>query len=257
MNRLEDKTALITGGSGAIGKAAAELFAQEGARLLLVDLHERELARLERSIGTDRVTCVVADVTNARDTRRYVEAALDRHGRIDAFIANAGIGGGVARPIPEYPIDAVDRVLDVNVRGVFLGLQQVIPAMARSGGGSIVITSSIAGLKGNGLGTSAYVASKHAAVGLMRAAAVECAPLNIRVNTVHPGPIESPMMRGIETAAAPGSEAAARERILATIPMARYGTPEEVARLMLFLASDESRYCTGGVYPVDGGMSAR
>jgi NAD(P)-dependent dehydrogenase (short-subunit alcohol dehydrogenase family) len=256
MNRLPGKTVLITGGAGAIGLAAAKRYVQEGAKVVLVDVSESALAEALKTIGSDHVSYVVADVTKPEDTQRYVQTVLDRHGSLDVFLANAGIEGA-AKPIPEYPVEMFDRVMSVNVRGAFVGLQHVIPVLAKREGGSIVITSSIAGLKATGPGLSAYMASKHALVGLMRAAALECAPLNIRVNSIHPAPVQSRMMVALEEAASPGAPAVTRQRILATIPLARYGTPEEVAQLLLFLASDESRFCTGGVYPVDGGMSAR
>ncbi len=149
----------------------------------------------------------------------------------------------------------------VNVRGVWLGLKYVIPVMARRGGGSIVITSSTAGIRGT-IGTSAYTTSKHAVIGLMRTAALECAPLGIRVNTVNPAPIETRMMRSIEQMRASQATGGSitveqvKEASASRIPLKRYGAPEEVARLMLFLASDESSFCTGGVYMVDGGTSA-
>jgi NAD(P)-dependent dehydrogenase (short-subunit alcohol dehydrogenase family) len=256
MPRLTDKVVLITGGAGAIGLATAKLFVQEGAQVVLVDVSEAALRQALQSIGSDRASGVAADVTKPEDTQRYVQAALDRHGSVGVFLANAGIEGA-AKPIPDYRVETFDRVMAVNVRGVFLGLQHVIPVMAKRGGGSIIITSSISGLKAPGPGLSAYITSKHALVGLMRAAALECGALNIRVNTIHPAPVESPMMDAIERAASPGTPEAVRQRLMAAIPLARYGTPEEVAQLMLFLASDESRFCTGGVYPVDGGMSAR
>ena len=195
-----------------------------------------------------------ADVTRPEDVERYVRAAVERYGGIDVLLNNAGVEGAV-KPIPEYPIEVFDRVIEVNVRGVWLGLRSVIPEMAKRGGGSIIITSSVAGIHGFA-GVSAYVTSKHAVVGMMRTAALECAPLKIRVNTVNPAPIETRMMRSLEDGFAPGQAAQAKQQILAGIPMARYGTAEEVAHLMLFLASDESRYCTGGVYMVDGGISA-
>lgn len=256
MNRLEGKIALVTGGAGAIGLAAAKLFVHEGARVVLVDLSEPLLRQALKTIGSDRASFVAADVTSPEDTRRYVQGAVARHGGVDVLLANAGIEG-VNQPIADYPLATFDRVLAVNVRGVFLGLQQAIPVMAGRGGGSIVITSSILGLRGAGAGLSAYAASKHAVLGLMRAAAIECAPLNIRVNTVHPAFVEGRMMERIAHGAAPDASEEFRQQTRALVPLARYGTPDEVAQLMLFLASDESRFCTGGVYPVDGGMSAK
>lgn len=256
MPRLTDKVALITGGAGAIGLAAAKLFVHEGAAVVLVDLSEPLLGQALHAIGSDRASFVVADVTKPEDTRHYVQVAVDRHGGIDILLANAGIEGDT-KPIADYPLKTFDHVMAVNVRGVFLGLQQLIPVMAGRGGGSIVITSSILGFKGASAGLSAYTASKHAVVGLMRAAALECAPLRIRVNTVHPAFVEGQMIERIARGISPNDSDEFRQLARTLVPLARYSTADEVAQLMLFLASDESRFCTGGVYPVDGGMSAK
>ena len=260
MTRLSGKIAVITGGAGGIGQAAAQQFTEEGARVVLVDRDEATLQTALDDIGDDKASYVVADVTQSEQAQRYVNAAVERWGGIDIFLANAGIEGALS-PIPDYPLDVFDQVMAVNVRGVWLGLKYVIPVMADRGGGSIVITSSTAGIGGSA-GMSAYVTSKHAVIGMMRTAALECAPLGIRVNTVNPAPIETRMMRSLEemrVAAADSSEATlerTKQAFVARIPLQRYGDPEEVAKLMLFLASDESSFCTGGVYMVDGGRSA-
>ncbi len=254
MGKLTNKTAVITGGAGEIGRAAGELFAAEGARVLLVDRDSQALKEAVQTLGGDPASWVEADVTQPEQVQHYVQTAVERYGGIDVFVNNAGIEG-VVQPIPDYPIEAFDQVMAVNVRGAWLGLKYAIPAM-RTSGGSIVITSSVSGIEG-ARNLSAYVTSKHAVIGLMRTAALECAPLGIRVNTVNPAPVETRMMRSLEEGLAPGAAPRAREAITATIPLKRYGTPAEVARLMLFLASDDSRYCTGGVYMVDGGISAR
>ena len=260
MVRLEGKVAVITGAAGGIGRAAARLFADEGARLALVDLDETALQDTVRSIGEDRASYTVADVTQPDQTQAYVNAAVNRWGGIDVFLANAGIEGTLS-PIPDYPIDIFDRVMAVNVRGVWLGIKYVVPVMRQRGGGSIVITSSTAGIGGTPA-MSAYTTSKHAVIGLMRTAALEGAPLGIRVNTVNPAPIETRMMRSIEeqrVAALDDSSISVeqvKEAAAARIPLERYGNPEEVAQLMLFLSSDDSSFCTGGVYTVDGGRSA-
>ncbi len=263
MARLTGKVAIITGGAGGIGRAAARLFVEEGARVLLVDLDESALQAAVAGAGADSASYVVADTTEPDEVQRFVDTAVERYGGIDVFLANAGIEGRVL-PIPEYPIDVFDRVMAVNVRGVWLGLRSVIPAMTQRGGGSIVITASTAGIRGTA-GTSAYTTSKHAVIGLMRSAALECASLGIRVNTVNPAPIETRMMRSLEQQRAEqaersGDATATPEQIKAIgasrVPLKRYGEPEEVARMMLFLASDESSFCTGGVYMVDGGVSA-
>ena len=254
MGRLEGKVALITGATGGIGLATARLFVAEGARVVLVDLEHERLDAAVAELGEARASAVAADVSDAADVERFVRATVERHGRIDVFFANAGIEGDV-QSIPDYPIETFDRVMAVNVRGVWLGLKLVIPEMTRTGGGSIVITSSVGGLRGTPK-ISAYVAAKHAVVGLMKSAALECAPLGIRVNTVNPAPIATRMMSAIEEGFAPGAADRVQRKMEQGIPMRRYGTPEEVARLVLFLAGDESSYVTGNAYPVDGGMSA-
>ena len=194
--RLAGRVALITGGAGGIGQAAARQFTDEGARVALVDLDEAALRSTVQSIGEDKASYAVADVSQAEQVQSYVNAAVDRWGGIDIFLANAGIEGTLSA-IPDYPIDIFDQVMAVNVRGVWLGLKYVIQDMRDRGGGSIVITSSTAGIGGSA-GISAYVTSKHAVIGLMRTAALECAPLGIRVNTVNPAPIETRMMRSLE-----------------------------------------------------------
>ena len=260
MARLEGKVAVITGATGGIGSAAARLFTDEGARVALVDLDEDALRETVRSIGEDKVSYTVADVTQPEQTQAYIDAAVDRWGGIDVLLANAGIEG-VLSLITDYPIDIFDRVMAVNVRGVWLGIKYAVPAMRQRGGGSIVITSSTAGIGGTPE-MSPYGASKHAVIGLMRTAALEYAADGIRVNTVNPAPIETRMMRSIEemrVAAMDDSKVTTdviKQAAADRLPLQRYGEPEEVARLMLFLSSDDSSFCTGGVYMVDGGRSA-
>jgi NAD(P)-dependent dehydrogenase (short-subunit alcohol dehydrogenase family) len=259
MARLTGKVAVITGGAGGIGAAAARLFTEEGAKVLLVDRNEAALQRVVDTLGGAAASYAVADVTQPAEVQGYVQTALERYQGLDILLTNAGIEG-VVQPITDYPVDVFDQVMAINVRGVWLGLKYAIPAMRTRGGGSIIITSSTAGIRG-AVGLSAYTTSKHAVIGLMRTAALECAPWGIRVNTINPAPIETRMMRSLEemrttAAGAAVTVAQTKEAIAARIPLRRYGTPEEVARLMLFLASDESSFCTGGVYMVDGGSSA-
>ena len=253
MTRLANKVAMITGAGGGIGAAAARRFVAEGAQVLLVDLDEAAL----RAVAGDsaQMHVCVADVSQPEPMAACVDAAVRRFGGLDIAVLNAGIEGEV-KPIPDYDIATFDRVMAVNVRGVWLGLKYCLPALAARGGGSIVITSSVAGISGAD-NMSAYCASKHAVVGLMRTAALEGAAQSIRVNTVNPAPIDTRMMRSLETGFMPAQPQAAKAALAQRIPMQRYGTPDEVADLMLFLASDESRYCTGGIYTVDGGMSTR
>ena len=260
MARLDGKVAVITGATGGIGRAAARLFSEEGARVALVDLDEGALRELAADIGEDKASYSVADVTDPGQSQSYIDAAVNRWGGIDALLANAGIEGTLAT-IPDYPIEIFDRVIAVNVRGVMLGIKYVVPAMRERGGGSIVITSSTAGI-GGAAEMSAYNTSKHAVIGMMRCAALECAPHGIRVNTVNPAPIETRMMRSIEEQRAAALDdtdvtlETMKRAYVERIPLRRYGNPEEVARMMLFLSSDESSFCTGGVYMVDGGRSA-
>ncbi|MGQ4807312.1 Dihydroanticapsin 7-dehydrogenase [Candidatus Entotheonellaceae bacterium PAL068K] len=259
MARLTGKVAVITGGAGGIGRAAARVFTGEGAQVLLVDIHEAALQQAVQTAGIEQASYVVADTTQPEPVQHYINTAVDRYGGVDIFLANAGVEG-VVQTIPDYPIDIFDQVMAVNVRGVWLGLKYVIPVMCNRGGGSIVITASTAGIRGTS-GMSAYNTSKHAVIGLMRAAALECAAHGIRVNTVNPAPIETRMMRSLEEmrTSQEGGDVTVeqtKQRYASRIPLQRYGEPEEVARLMLFLASDESSFCTGGVYMVDGGTSA-
>lgn len=259
LTQLQGKVAVITGATGGIGRAAAKRFVEAGAKLTLVDLDEDALRDLVDSLGSRDASFCAADVTDSAQTRSYIEAATERWQRIDVLLANAGIEGPVS-PLSEYSDEEFDRVLSVNVRGVFLGVKHVFPVMSRGGGGSIVITSSTAGVAGSE-GMSGYVVSKHAVVGLARTAAIEGAPHGIRVNTVNPAPIQTRMMRSIEQMRAGSGRGPAmtaedaRKSMQSRIPLGRYGRPEEVAQVMAFLASDQSSFCTGGIYMVDGGWS--
>jgi len=248
MARLDKKIAVITGGGGSIGIAAAALFVQEGAKVLLVDIDEDALKDGISSIGEEKASYVVADVTKPDEVEGYVQTAIDRYGGIDIFLNNAGIEGKVA-PIIDYPVDEFDKVMAVNIKGMWLGMKYVMPHMQEKGG-SVVITSSVAGMQGTP-GVSAYTISKHAVVGLMRCAALEGAPNKIRVNSVHPAPIDNRMMDSLEE-----GMGISKEELSQQIPWKRYGRPIEVARMMLFLASNESDYVTGGMFTVDGGQTA-
>lgn len=254
--RFEGKVIVITGGAGGIGRAAAVRFASEGARLVLVDLAaavlEESLAQVER-VGGEAIT-VEADVTRLAEVERYAAAAVERFGGIDGFFNNAGILGAVS-PLVDYPEEAFDRVLAVNVKAVWLGLKVVGPAIMARGGGAIVNTASTAGLRGSP-NLAAYVASKHAVIGLTRVASREFIARGVRVNAVCPAPIETPMVNGFERGLAPDDPASAHARMVAEIPMKRYGRPEEVAALVAFLMSAEASYINGAAYTIDGGVLA-
>jgi NAD(P)-dependent dehydrogenase (short-subunit alcohol dehydrogenase family) len=254
MSRLDGKVAIITGGAGGIGKAAGAIFADEGANVLLVDLDEAALRAACDEIGSNRVSYHVGDVTQAADNDAMVAVASERYGGVDILLANAGIEGNVSS-IVDYDEAKFDQVMAVNVKGPFLGLKSAMPAMQTRGGGSIIITSSVAGIRG-AANMSPYVTSKHAVIGLMKSAAKEGAANNIRVNTVNPSPVETRMMRSIEEGFAPGAGEAMKKQMVASIPMGRYAEPSDIARVMLFLASDDSGFVTGSVYMADGGSVA-
>ncbi len=254
MDRLKGKVAVITGGAGGFGAAAARLFVAEGARVLAVDRDAAVLAQLKSEIEGDDFAIYAADITEPAQVDAYTTAAVELFGGLDIAILNAGITGPKI-DLEEYPIEAFDQVVAVNLRAPWLGLRAAIPHMKRRGGGSVVVTSSIQGLSAIP-GTSAYTTTKHAVIGMMKGAALELAAHNIRVNTVNPGYGDTPMMRRIHEAASPDNPGAVEAAIAEEVPMRRYARAEEVAQLMLFLASDASSYCTGAAYPVDGGILA-
>ena len=251
MGRIENKVAVITGGAGGIGSAVARRFVDEGALVLLVDLDEDALSQVCSELPSNRVSYLAADVTNWADNQAMVSHALERYGGLDIFLANAGIEGAISS-ILDYDEEVFDWLMAVNVKGPFLGLKAVIPKMIKSDGGSVIITSSVAGVRG-GPRLAPYVTSKHAVIGLMKSAAKEFATHNIRVNTVNPSPVGTRMIESIEKGLKPEDPDSVREALRANIPLGRYAHPEDVANLMLFLASDESKFITGSVHMVDGG----
>lgn len=253
MKKLENKVAIITGGAGSIGKTTAKLFLAEGAKVLLVDISEDSLKKIVSDFDNNNIAYCVADVTKSSDVARYVKEAVKNFGKIDVFFNNAGIEG-VVKPIVDYPDDIFDKVVAVNIKGVWLGNKHVLPQMNE--GGSIIMTSSVAGLLGFA-GLGAYVTSKHAVIGIMRTSAIEAAPQKIRVNSVHPSPVNNRMMRSIEEGASAGNGEEIKKQFEATIPLKRYAEPIEIAQLVLFLASDESKYITGTTQVIDGGMCAQ
>jgi NAD(P)-dependent dehydrogenase (short-subunit alcohol dehydrogenase family) len=248
--RLAGKHAVITGGAGDIGFATARALLGEGATVVIVDLGNDRVDSAVRRLNHDQAYGISADVTRSEDVRRYCEEAHKLRGGVDIFFNNAGIGGDVA-PLTSYSDETFDTVMAVNVRGVYLGLKHMLPRM--NNGGSVIITSSIAGLKGTN-NIVAYTASKHAVVGIMRTAAQEAAPQGIRVNTIHPGPVEGQLMRTLETGFSPLDPDAGRATITQRLRLGRYIRPDEVAKLVVFLGSDESQMITGATMLIDSGM---
>lgn len=255
-HKLKGQVAVITGGAGALGRAAAFLFLQEGAKVALVDYDEQSVSTYTEQLSIHgEVIGLVADVTSEKDVSNYVAEVLLKWGKIDIFLNNAGILGKVASLV-DQTVEDYEAIMDINVKGVFLGLKYVLPVMSEQQSGSIINTSSVSGLMGSSR-NSLYSATKHAVVGLTKTAALEVSADSVRVNSIHPAPLDSDMMRKNEESINPADPSEVRSRISSRIPLGRYGTMDEVAKLILFLASDDSRFITGSQYRIDGGMGAR
>lgn len=253
---IEGRVALVTGAAGGIGLAAVRRLAREGARVLALDLEGSDLASAVAAAAEagGEAVALAGDVTRAADWQRAFEEADRRFGGVDFLFNNAGVEGVVA-PIESYPEDVFQRVLAVNVQGVFLGIKHAIPALRARGGGAIVNTSSVAGVSGDP-NVCAYVASKHAVVGLTRAAALSGGPDGIRVNAICPAMVETRMMRSLESGLGADHADEVKKLLESRIPLGRYGTPEEVAALAVFLFSDDARFVNGSLYTLDGGYTA-
>jgi len=249
------KVALITGGGGGIGRATALGFALRGAKVMVVDA-DAQAAQATVDVVAQRggtCACVQADVTQTASVADYVKKTVELYGRIDCFFNNAGIEGTVT-PTHEYDEAMFDKVIAVNLKGVFLGMKHVIPIMLAQGSGAIVNTASVAGLFG-GAGMSAYVASKHAVLGMTKVASADVAALGIRVNAVCPGPVETRMMRSLEAQRNPADPEAIHRANAQNTPSGRYTMPEEVAGAVMYLCSDLAGNVTGTHVVVDGGRS--
>jgi NAD(P)-dependent dehydrogenase (short-subunit alcohol dehydrogenase family) len=249
--RLDGKVALISGGARGMGAAEARLFAREGARVVIGDLLEREGRAVEAEIVAKggAALFVPLDVTREADWERAVAATVERFGLLNVLVNNAGIGG--ASRVEDTTVEAWDRVMDVNAKGVFLGTRAAIPAMRRAGGGSIVNISSQLGLVGMDNSSPQYQASKGAVRLLTKSTALQYAGEGIRVNSVHPGPIVTPMTE------ARRADPATYRLMVSRIPLGRYGEADEVAYGVLYLASDESSWVTGSELVIDGGWTAQ
>ncbi|MGI8788708.1 MAG: SDR family NAD(P)-dependent oxidoreductase [Pyrinomonadaceae bacterium] len=253
--RLDGKVAIITGATGGIGEATAKRFLDEGASVMLVGRSAEKLKETrERLANYENVADYVADAADEAATKAAVEATVEAFGGVDILLANAGTEGNFA-PIESLTVSEFENVLRTNVIGVWLSMKYAVAPMKKRGQGSMIALSSIAGMIGAPT-MSPYIASKHAVFGLVKTAALELAASNVRVNAIGPGPIDNRMIRSLESQFSPEDSAAGQAFILSNIPMQRYGTNEEVANLALFLASDESSYCTGGIYMIDGGWIA-
>ncbi len=250
------KAAIVTGAGGGIGRAVSLALSELGAKVLVVDLArdtgEETAALVHAQGGTAQF--VAADVSRSEEVVRYVVAACEAWGRIDIFMNNAAWQGPVA-PVVDYPDELFDRVMAINVRGVFLGLKHVLPVMVTQRGGAVVNTASLGAYIGT-RNLAPYIASKHAVLGLTKSVAMEVARKGVRVNAVCPGPVDTPMLREIEAGQSPEGALKLREQRAASIPDGRYALPQEVANLMVYLVSDLSSHITGQGMQINGGSHA-
>ena len=246
--RLENKVAIISGGSRGMGAFEAALFVQEGAKVIIGDVRDEEGRDLAKHIGSNAVYMHL-DVTSERDWAVVVKEATDRYGKLDILVNNAGVSA--RGTIEETSVDNWDRVMGINSKGVFLGTRAAIPEMRKSGGGSIINISSQLGLVGMAESSPQYQSSKGAVRIFTKSAAIQYAPEGIRVNSVHPGPIVTPMTE------ARRSDSAVQQVMVSRIPLGRYGESEDVAYGVLYLASDEASFVTGSELVIDGGWTAQ
>jgi NAD(P)-dependent dehydrogenase (short-subunit alcohol dehydrogenase family) len=249
MGIMNGKYCVITGGAGSVGLASAKALSEEGAIIMLVD---RDMAALEQAadaIGSSDTLIAAADISDTTQVQAFIKQATDAWGKIDVLFANAGVSGTNAS-VADYPEDIFDDVMDVNVRGTFLTLKHAIPHLRD--GGSIVVTSSIMGVRTRP-GTVAYITSKHALIGMVRCVARELAGRNIRANIIAPGPLENEFQQTIEDRVSAAMGVNATEMLNNMIPLGRHGTATEIAKAVLFLASDQSSFTTGTVLMADGG----
>lgn len=254
LSSLHDKVVIVTGAAGGIGSAVARRLSQDGARVVAVDLNGAAAQRLVGDLPTDAIA-VSADVASADDVDRYMTAALEGFGRVDGVHLNAAYAGKLV-PLVDSEPDDFDKVISINVRGVYLGLRAAVRQLAsQADGGAVVVTSSTAGIAASQL-WGPYVASKHAIIGLARTAALEAARDGIRINVICPGFTDTDMVRATENVADPRDTRAARAMLENRVPMGRYAEPDEMAACVAWLLSDEASYITGATVAIDGGASA-
>jgi NAD(P)-dependent dehydrogenase (short-subunit alcohol dehydrogenase family) len=246
---MNNKSIIITGGASGIGKATAELFAQQGASVVISDIQEDEgKATAENIISNGgKASFFKTDVAKPEDMEALVNFTVKTYGRIDVAINNAGISGEM-NPIADLSIEGWKKVIDINLSSLFYGMKYQIQAMIKNGGGSIVNVSSILGSVGFA-GSAGYASAKHGVIGLTQTAALEYSAQNIRINAVGPGFIETPLLDALD--------AEMKKQLIALHPIGRLGKSEEVAELILWLSSDKASFVTGSYYPVDGGYLAR
>lgn len=251
---FEGKVVLITGAAGGIGRETARLFADQGAKLVLVDVDQRVIEKIASELEIDDYLALSADVSSEEQVKNFVQLTKEKYGKIDVFFNNAGVGVKFGR-ITDITAEELDKVLNVNVKGVFYGLKHVLAVMLEQRSGSIVNTSSVNGVSGSP-GLAAYSATKHAVIGLTKTVALECAGTGIRINAICPGPVDTPMIHSLAEMKTPGNPEQTREFYEQRIPLKRYAQPKEIAELVLFLSSAKASYITGSVYRIDGGMTA-
>lgn len=246
---LKGKVALITGAASGIGESTALLFAKEGARVFLTDIDNEKGEKLAKKINEDGGEAVFfkADISKAQDSENIVNQAVKKFGKLDIAVNNAGVGGP-QHPVGEYPVEGWDKVIAINLSGVFYGMRYQIPEMLKNGKGSIINVASILGSVGFA-NSAAYVAAKHGVVGLTKSAALEYSAKGIRVNSVGPAFINTPMLKDLDKDLL--------SQLVNAHPIGRLGEADEVAQLFLWLASEKSSFATGAYYPIDGGYLAQ